>query len=168
MIRYLYIIFLSYLISCNHPESAEFARHKATNQTLESIGNKVVGIKDGDTFVVLINDEEKTIRLAHIDCPEKKQPFGKNAKKFASDLCFGKMITVVSDGKMDRYKRLIAEIYIDEICVNKELVKNGLAWHFKKYSKDSSYAELENKAKELRIGLWAEKDPIPPWNWRKK
>lgn len=129
---------------------------------------KVVGIKDGDTFKVLYNNSEITIRLNHIDCPEKKQPFGKNAKWKASDLCFGKMVKIVSNGKKDRYKRLIAEVYFNNININKELVKNGLAWHFKKYSSDVEYAKLERQARKSRVGLWKEKNPIAPWDWRKK
>ena len=129
---------------------------------------KVVGIKDGDTFKVLYNNSEITIRLNHIDCPEKNQPYGKNAKWKASDLCFGKMVKIVSNGKKDRYKRLIAEVYCNKINVNKELVKNGLAWHFKKYSSDNDYAKLEIQARKLKVGLWQQSNPIAPWNWRKK
>ena len=129
---------------------------------------KVVGIKDGDTFKVLYNNSEITIRLNHIDCPEKNQPYGKNAKWKASDLCFGKMVKIVSNGKKDRYKRLIAEVYFNNININKELVKNGLAWHFKKYSSDVEYAKIERQARKSKVGLWKEKNPIAPWDWRKK
>ena len=129
---------------------------------------KVVGIKDGDTFKIMYLGEEKTIRLEHIDCPEKNQPFGKRAKQFASDLCFGRMARVTSEGKMDRYKRLIAEVYVDNICVNKELVKSGLAWHFKKYSDSQEYAEIEINARRNQIGIWSDNQPIAPWDWRKK
>ena len=129
---------------------------------------KVVGIKDGDTFKVLYNNSEITIRLNHIDCPEKNQPYGKNAKWKASDLCFGKMVKIVSNGKKDRYKRLIAEVYCNNININKELIKNGLAWHFKKYSSDNDYAKLEIQARKSKVGLWQQRNPIAPWNWRKK
>ena len=129
---------------------------------------KVVGIKDGDTFKVLYNNSEITIRLNHIDCPEKNQPYGKNAKWKASDLCFGKMVKIVSNGKKDRYKRLIAEVYFNNININKELVKNGLAWHFKKYSSDVEYAKIERQARKSKVGLWKEKNPIAPWDWKKK
>ncbi|MCF2220650.1 thermonuclease family protein [Chryseobacterium sp. PS-8] len=55
---------------------------------------KVVGIKDGDTIVVLLDgDQQKTLRLAEVDCPENGQPFGKNAKQFTSNEVFGKFIT---------------------------------------------------------------------------
>lgn len=129
---------------------------------------KVIGIKDGDTVSILMDKEEKTVRLAHIDCPEKKQPYGTKAREMTSDLCFGKMVSLKGDGKSDRNGRIIAELILENgINVNKTLVKNGLAWHFKKYSKDESYAQLEIVAKNKKMGLWKEKAPIAPWSWRK-
>lgn len=130
---------------------------------------KVTAIKDGDTYKVLYDGSEKTIRLAHIDCPEKNQPFGSRAKQFASEICFGKIVTVKTGGKTDRNKRILGEILLqDGTNVNKELVKNGLAWHFKKYSDNNEYAGLETTAKQRQMGLWADKEPIAPWEWRKK
>lgn len=129
---------------------------------------KVIGIKDGDTVSILVEGTEKTVRLAHIDCPEKKQPFGNNAKVALSELCFGKMVTLVGNGKTDRNGRSIAELILPNgENVNKTLVKMGLAWHFKKYSKDDSYAKLEVAARNKKVGLWKEKNPISPWDWRK-
>ncbi|MFC5284343.1 thermonuclease family protein [Pedobacter alpinus] len=129
---------------------------------------KVTAIKDGDTFKVLYNGSERTVRLLHIDCPEKKQAFGTKAKQFAANLCFGKIVTVKTEGKADRYKRILGEIILPNgTNVNKELVKNGLAWHFKKYSKDAAYAKLEIQARKNRVGLWADKLPIAPWEFRK-
>jgi micrococcal nuclease len=130
---------------------------------------KVTSIKDGDTYKVFYNGKEQTVRLAHIDCPEKKQPYGNKAKKFASDICFGNVVVVKSDGNTDRFKRIIAEILLkDGRNVNKELVKNGLAWHFKKYSDNIEYAELEIIARNNHFGIWSESNPIAPWDWRKK
>ena len=131
---------------------------------------KVVGVKDGDTIVLLMNGKAETVRFAHIDCPEKKQAFGAKAKQFVSDRCFGKMVTLKIDpkNKYDRYKRLIAEVILNNGAnLNKELVKNGLAWHFKAYSKDASYDVLEKSARRKRVGLWSEPKPIAPWDWRK-
>ncbi|MGP1500906.1 MAG: thermonuclease family protein [Bergeyella cardium] len=128
---------------------------------------KVVGVKDGDTFKVLIKGKEVSVRLLHIDCPEKKQAFGKRAKQKVSDLCFGKEVKLVARSKTDRYKRLLAEVYVDDLCVNKELVRLGLAWHFKRYSNDKSYAHLENEARKNKVGLWVEPSPVAPWDFRK-
>jgi endonuclease YncB( thermonuclease family) len=76
---------------------------------------------------------------------------------------------VKSEGKKDRYKRIIAEIILqDDTNLNKELVKNGLAWHFKKYSDNQEYSELEISARDKKIGIWSEPNPTAPWDWRKK
>ncbi len=129
---------------------------------------KVIGVKDGDTVVLLIDGKPETLRLAHIDCPEKKQAFGTKAKTFVSDLCFGKMVQLVNDAERDRYGRILAEVVLPEgKNINKELVKNGLAWHFKKYSNNKDYAALENQVRAKKIGIWSDPHPIPPWEWRK-
>ena len=128
---------------------------------------KVIGIKDGDTFVVLMDGEDQVVRLAHIDCPEKKQPFGARAKAFVSDQAFGRYVSLAHNNKYDRNHRLIAEVILsDGRNLNKELLKNGLAWHFKKYSHDTTYAVLENKARRARVGVWSDHNPIAPWEWR--
>lgn len=132
------------------------------------VQGKVVGIKDGDTFEILIDGKAEVVRLAHIDCPERGQPFGKAAKQFASDLCFGKDVIVKEEGKRDRYGRMIAVVKLQKgPVVNKELVRAGLAWHFTRYSSDGSYTRLEQQARAARAGLWAGASPIPPWDWRK-
>lgn len=129
---------------------------------------KVIGVKDGDTVEILMDGKPQVVRLSHIDCPEKKQPFGNNAKQFASDLCFGKKIKLSTGWKKDRNKRLLAEIILSNgKNLNKELVKNGLAWHYKKYSKNNSYDDLEKQARKLKVGLWNDKIPTAPWEWRK-
>lgn len=129
---------------------------------------KVIGVKDGDTVEILMDGKPQVVRLSHIDCPEKKQPFGNNAKQFASDLCFGKKVKLSTGWKKDRNKRLLAEIILSNgKNLNKELVKNGFAWHYKKYSKDNSYDDLEKQARNLKLGLWNDKIPTSPWEWRK-
>lgn len=129
---------------------------------------KVIGVKDGDTVEILMDGKPQVVRLSHIDCPEKKQPFGNNAKQFASDLCFGKKVKLSTGWKKDRNKRLLAEIILSNgKNLNKELVKNGFAWHYKKYSKDNSYDDLEKQARKQKLGLWNDKIPTAPWEWRK-
>lgn len=160
------------LLGCKHPEGSHDKAFRESSMTAAQEAKadvyKVVGIKDGDTIVVLMDGKEQVIRLAHIDCPEKKQPFGTKAKQFASDLCFGHYVSLSHNRTFDRNKRLIAEIILtDGTNVNKELVKNGLAWHFKKYSDDNAYHELEQIARSEKVGIWSEPNPIAPWDWRK-
>ena len=131
---------------------------------------RVIRILDGDTMEVLYENNPIKIRLAHIDCPEKRdhQPFGNKAKQALSNLCFGQMVSVQGQ-KYDRYKRLIAVVINDKKqVVNQEMIKQGMAWHFKKYSSDPLYAQLEINARENKVGLWKDGDAIPPWKWRKK
>jgi endonuclease YncB( thermonuclease family) len=129
---------------------------------------RVVGIKDGDTFTVLVDGREQVVRLANIDCPERSQPFGKAAKQFASDICFDKTVRVETTGKSDRYGRLIGTVWVDDkLEVNAQLVSAGLAWHFVKFSTDSSYALLEQQARAAGAGLWSDSTAIAPWEWRK-
>jgi len=133
----------------------------------EIITGKVVAITDGDTFKLLTKDTVLLkVRLANIDCPEKKQPYSFIAKQFISNAIFNKKVTL-EVLKKDRYRRLIANVfYGDSINLNHELVKEGLAWHYVKYSKDTILQRLENLAKEEKIGLWQDMNAIPPWDWR--
>ncbi|WP_299386780.1 thermonuclease family protein [uncultured Lacinutrix sp.] len=128
---------------------------------------KVVGIMDGDTFKLLTKDSTVVkVRLANIDCPEKKQSFSTKAKDFVSEAIFNKHVTV-QVLKKDRYRRLIANVfYGDSINLNHQLVKKGLAWHYVKYSKDTILQSLEDNAKKDKVGLWQDLNAISPWQWR--
>lgn len=134
----------------------------------QNISGKVVAVIDGDTIIIL-DDSKNThkIRLANIDCPEKNQPFGKKAKWFVSNLIYKKRVQIQTIGK-DRYHRYIGNVYFDNKNISEELLKNGLAWHYRKYSKSKKLQNLEDKAKEKKLGLWSEKNPIEPYWWRKK
>jgi micrococcal nuclease len=129
---------------------------------------RVVAVKDGDTVEVMREGKAVRVRLQHVDCPEKGQPFGTAAKQFTADLCAGRMVRVLAQPKPDRFGRLIATVYTDGRCLNEELVKAGLAWHFTRYSSDVRYAALERSARKARAGLWAEEGAVPPWEWRKE
>lgn len=127
----------------------------------------VVGVADGDTITVLRDNEQVKVRLAEIDAPEKAQPFGNKSKQALSALVHGKAVLVVEQGH-DRYKRTIGRVYHGAVDVSAEQVKQGMAWVYRKYSKDVSLLPLENEAKALRLGLWADDEPVPPWEWRHK
>lgn len=167
------ILFLNCLPSGNTIDENQIDPQNSTEETTppkKETAYKVIGIKDGDTLVILMDGKEQTVRFTHVDCPEKKQPFGNKAKQFVSDRCFGTYVTLVYDekNKYDRYKRLLAEIILEDgRNLNKELVKNGLAWHFKRYSKSEEYARLEIEARRQKTGIWSEPNPIAPWDWRK-
>lgn len=133
------------------------------------IHGKIIRIVDGDTAELLYGELPIKLRLEHIDAPEKRgsQPYGNKAKQQLSDLCFGQSVCIVGEGEMDRYGRLIGVIINESgVNVNKQMVLLGYAWHYKKYSNDMSYDELERQARANKSGLWIGSNPVAPWNYR--
>ena len=128
---------------------------------------KVIGIKDGDTVEVIDKLNKITIlRLAEVDCPEKKQPFGTKAKQFTSDAIYLKTIKYIVTDK-DRYGRSVAKIFYQNKYLSAEIIRNGMGWHYKKYSKSEVLALYEQQARSRKIGLWMDPNPVYPSEWRK-
>ncbi|MEQ8789887.1 MAG: thermonuclease family protein [Pirellulaceae bacterium] len=144
------------------PETELAASNDADSPWLEG---KVVSITDGDTLQVLVDERPVKVRLEGIDCPETGQPFGTAAKKHLASLCFGKQVRVRVTGQ-DRYGRTLGEVLVGDESANHALVRDGFSWHYKKYSSDAALAASEVSAREAKVGLWADVNPIPPWEWR--
>lgn len=129
---------------------------------------KVIAISDGDTVAVLCsNNEQIKVRLAEIDAPEKKQAFGTKAKEALADKIFDKEIRLEGT-KKDRYGRVIGKIYLGDRYINEEMIAEGWAWHYTEYSKSPELEAAQQHAKKHKLGLWADADPTPPWEFRKK
>lgn len=128
---------------------------------------QVIKIKDGDTIVVL--DESKnqtTIRLAEVDCPESGQAFSQNAKQFTAEQVFNKNITyhIVN---IDRYGRVVAKVYYDnDKYLSEEIIKNGYGWWYHKYSDNKKLGQLQQEAKQKKIGLFQDIYALEPWEYR--
>ena len=141
---------------------------KKTIQKTKTWSGLVVGVIDGDTISVLHDGKGEKIRLYGIDTPEKRQAFGKKAKKFTSGMVYGKTVEVETRDT-DRYGHSVALIYVDGQSLNEALVKNGFAWVYRKYCKEAfceDWLNLEIVARYGKIGLWREPIPIPPWEFR--
>ncbi len=82
-------------------------------------------------------------------------------------MVFGKHVEI-KPVDQDRYGRTVAWVYVDGKNLNEELVKAGLAWHYKKYSSDQSLANMENQARKIKIGLWVDPEAIAPWTFRRR
>lgn len=132
----------------------------------ETYIGKCVGVSDGDTISVMKAGRAVKIRLEGIDCPEMGQDFGTRAKQFTSGMVYGKDVEV-KEYNRDIYRRTVARVYIGGQDVSLELVKAGLAWHFKKYSSDPVLAEAEVEARRGKRGLWSMPNPVPPWEYRR-
>jgi len=128
---------------------------------------RVVGVSDGDTITVLSADKQQIkIRLAGIDAPESSQAFGNRAKQALAEKVAGRTIEVVEQSK-DRYGRTVADLYVEGRWINLELVAEGWAWHYRQYSRDQRLADAETAARQAGLGLWADKNPVPPWGFRR-
>lgn len=128
---------------------------------------QVVRVSDGDTISVMREGRAVAVRLEGIDCPENGQPFSRVAKETTSNLVFGREVRVSERGA-DRYGRIVGRVFVAEIDVSLDLVRRGVAWHFRRYSDERALAEAERDAKKAKTGLWIDPDPIPPWEWRRQ
>lgn len=150
----------------------------------QSFSGMVVAVADGDTITVLDDSRRQfKVRLAGIDAPEKKQPYGQKSKATLSANAFGKRVNVIGS-KRDRYKRLIAKVIVpsEVTCTNAPCpgsidvglrqVELGMAWWYRKYANEQTHADqaayesAERLARSRKAGLWKDNEPIPPWNWR--
>jgi endonuclease YncB( thermonuclease family) len=138
------------------------------------LDGKVTRVLDGDTLD-LVNQDNQTfrIRLQGIDAPEKTQAYGPEAKEVLTLLTLNRQIHVIWNEK-DIYGRLIGKVtlYKKDICL--EMIAQGMAWHFVKYEQNQSdedrqlYQQTEKRVREQRKGLWADPNPVPPWDYRKQ
>jgi len=137
----------------------------------DTFTGKVVGVADGDTIAVLHDKTPIKIRLQGVDAPEKAQPYGQKAKQFTSSLVFGKEVRVEVVSK-DKYGRTLARVsYLGKLhhrSLEESLLQAGLAWWYRKYSKDKKLGQIEEEARKAKRGLWADKKPVPPWEWRRE
>lgn len=137
---------------------------------LETVSTgKMIYIYDGDTAQVRIGDRNVKVRLNGIDAPESKQPFGTKAKQALREFA-GKPVRLVKTGE-DSYGRVLGDLFSgdEEESINLKLVRDGFAWHYKRFSQDEALAAAETEARENKRGLWSGSEkPVPPWTWRRE
>jgi len=128
---------------------------------------KVTGITDGDTFTAINRDKlQIRFRMNAIDAPERKQAFSSVSTQALKDMIHGKRVTVIVHSR-DPWGRYVVTVRAGRIKdVSAEMLRLGLAWHYKKYDKTLLYAELEEQAREQRVGLWQDPNPVAPWDFR--
>lgn len=143
------------------------------------ISGRVVRVADGDTLTLLVRQRRQRVRLASIDAPETGdgrarpgQPYGQASRRALADLVAGKVLRLRCY-EQDRYGREICDVPLsDGRTANQAMVAAGLAWANQqgkgKYLRDKSLVSLERKARSERLGLWRDKNPVAPWEWRWK
>ena len=138
----------------------------AFSAELHAFTAKAVSVHDGDTLTAVdASNVQHKVRLAGIDAPETKQPFGTKARERLAELTHGKSVRVLPVDR-DRYGRTVARIEVEGQDVNRQMIADRLAWHYTRYSKDAAMAGAERDARAARRGLWADREPVPPWEWR--
>ena len=127
----------------------------------------VISIADGDTLTVLHEQKQIRVRLAEIDAPERKQPFGTRSRQSLAEICYRKEAKLTST-RTDRFGRTVARVHCNGMDANAEQVRRGMAWVYDRYASDVNLMVLQAEAREERRGLWADKEPIKPWGWRRQ
>ena len=140
----------------------------------ETLVGRIIGVADGDTLTLFDSSKQShKIRLSGIDAPEKKQAFGQQSKLSLSNLAYGRQ-AIAECPKRDRYQRAVCVVTIAGKDVGLQQIHQGLAWWYRTYAHEQraqdqrDYAHAEQAAQEKRVGLWREKDPTPPWEWRRE
>lgn len=138
------------------------------NRDAAQLQLRVVGVHDGDTLTGLsAANEQVKVRLDAIDAPELGQPFGQAAKKALSGKVFGRQV-FVHRKTTDRYGRTIGHVLVEGRDVNLEMLEEGMAWHYKHFDHNARMAAAETTARAAGKGLWAEPQPVAPWEWRQR
>ena len=140
----------------------------------EDLKGQVIAVADGDTVTVLDADRQRhKIRLAGIDAPESRQGYGQRSRLSLKELLDGRQVLVTYD-KTDRYGRLVGKVELEGRDINLEQLRRGLAWHYKKYEAEQSaqdrqvYAQAQQQAQAVRLGLWRDPEPQAPWDYRQQ
>ncbi|HGR4360207.1 thermonuclease family protein, partial [Escherichia coli] len=136
---------------------------------------KVIRVLDGDTIEVktlpakiVVYEVPIRVRLINIDAPEKKQPFGRWSTNQLKALLAGQSVTV-SYTQTDRYGRVLGRVVTaNGTEANRQQVLKGAAWVYDRYNTDNSLPALQREAQTQKRGLWADSNPVPPWEWRHK
>lgn len=134
---------------------------------------RVVHVADGDTITVLDAEQfQHIVRLGGIDAPERGQAFGQVSRRHLGQLVHGQHVTV-DWHKRDRYGRLVGRVLVDGKDANLAQIEAGLAWHYVVYASEQApdervaYSEAHRAAHMAKLGLWFDRDPIAPWEWRR-
>lgn len=148
----------------------------AFSASADTLTGHIVAVQDGDTLTLLdVSQHQHRIRLAEVDAPEighgknrPGQPFGQQSKQSLSDLAYDRYATA-SCPSTDRYGRSVCTVYVNDVSVNAQQVARGYAWVYRQYAPaNSPLYKLETQARASGIGLWQERTPTPPWEWRHK
>jgi len=130
-------------------------------------GGRVVSVADGDTLTVRDGTRDVHVRLWGIDAPERGQPWWKRSREALVAAALRRDAKVSERGK-DAYGRTLALVSVDGADLAAAQLRGGWAWVFLRYTQDPALVAIEADARSARRGLWADRDPEPPWRYRER
>lgn len=144
-----------------------FSQDERKRRLGEVLSGTVVYVPDGDGLTVHTTVECVTVRLWGIDAPEIMQRYGEASCAYLYGLCNGQEVRLIVRGR-DRYKRTIGDVYLaDGSRLAEVMIRAGCAWWYREYAPhESKLKELEKVARAEHVGLWRERNPTPPWEFR--
>lgn len=162
-------------------KAATSQSEEAKLQTIGQISGRVVQVKDGDSFTMRLDRDnsanaikfngqsEIEVRLSSIDAPEYFQTYGQECRQELTNI-IGSQTISLDPVDQDKYGRTIAVVYIANINVNREMVRRGCAWAYRRYLKDFSMLALEREAKQQKVRIWSQDASKikPPWQERRE
>ena len=123
-------------------------------------------VADGDTVTILSGGSaQHKIRLYGIDAPESHQAFGQKSRERLAHYVSGKDVAVKWKSE-DKYGRILGTVWLGSTDINLQMLRDGFAWHYKRFDSNPVYAAAESEARAARRGLWADPNPIPPEQFR--
>lgn len=133
---------------------------------------KVVRVQDGDSVIVRQPEGQNLeVRLFGIDAPERRQPWSRRSRRALGNLVKDREVRVQVITE-DAYGRTVAVLHrtSDGLDVNREMIRQGHAWVYRRYTDDPALLALEDAARAAGTGLWSlpEAERIPPWQWRRQ
>ncbi len=132
------------------------------------IGSLKVQFYDGDNIILIRQGIKTKLHLACIDAPEIQQIAGQRSRKALKQMIDGKPFQYRVINK-DRYGRLLAEIKVGGLNVNRQMVLQGHAFYRNPSDKGcEGFAEAEAEAKKNHRGVWQNQllKELPPQTFR--
>ena len=144
------------LVVCLGGAGAHGAQHPLASLVGKTINGRVTAVADGDTLDIVPAGETRAIRVRifGIDAPERGEPFADQSRNRARVLAFDKLVQLTGVS-VDTYSRLVARVRIGDVDLALDLLSNGLACHYRRYSNERPQADAETAAKSRALGFWA-------------
>jgi len=145
----------------------------AVQRPPEHMTGRVISVGDGDTLTLRDDAGRRhRVRLATIDAPEREQAFGSQSRQHLARLVLNRTVQLRVLSR-DNYDRMVAVVEVDGRDINLMQIAAGMAWHYRAHERQQSlrerhaYAQAEQQARRAGLGLWGQKHPVAPWDFRR-